>query len=205
MTRRGSKSIVREVKESIQAIDKIGQSKREARRNGESGIHSKKQKENTMSDSQNFVKWCRAELGVKSIANLNEGHYRAYITHLNEKGVSRGHICNVETSLRLLQKVFEKRSERFEGSLKKWKGFCPKKRMMSYKSGENVRNRSYTNQEMHKIREHCSPEVQKAVDLMQNLGLRVREAVNVRVEHFIQDPDGWRLKIIQGAGITKGG
>lgn len=205
MARRGRTSIVREVKESIDAIDKIGQSKRDARAKGNSGIHSKKQKENTMSDCQNFVKWCRSEHGVKSIASLTEEHYRAYITHLKDKGVSRGHICNVETSLRLLQKGFEKRSERFEGERKICKGFCPEKRLTSYKHGENARNRAYTREEIQQIRERCSPEVQKAVDLMQNLGLRVREAVNVRVEHFVSDNDGWKLDIKKGTGITKGG
>lgn len=207
MARRGRTSIVREAKESIDAIDKIGQSKRDAKKTGNKGIHSKKQKENTMSDCQNFVKWCRSEHGVKSIASLTEEHYQAYIAHLENKGVSRGHICNVETSLRLLQKGYEKRSERFEEGVKGWKGFCPKKRLVAYKHRENVRNRAYTRDEMQRIREHCSPEVQKAVDLMQNLGLRVREAVNIRVEHFEPDKKngGWKLNIEKGTGITKGG
>ena len=89
---------VREVKESIEAIGKIGISKRAAREDGNSGIHLKKQKENTMSDCQNFVKWARSEHGVKSIADLNED--RGYIVHLSEKGISEGHRINVETSLR---------------------------------------------------------------------------------------------------------
>lgn len=114
MTRRGRTSIVREVKESLQAIDKIGQSKRDARRIGNSGIHSLKQKTNTMSDCQNFVKWCRSEHEVKSISDLRQVHYRAYLVYLEEKGVTRGHMRNVETSLRLLEKGFQVRSERFE-------------------------------------------------------------------------------------------
>ncbi|MFJ7982284.1 hypothetical protein ACIQ1D_18660 [Lysinibacillus xylanilyticus] len=104
MARRGRTSIVREVKESLTAIDKIGQSKRDARKTGTSGIHSKKQMANTMSDAQNFVKWCRSEHGVKSISELNTGHYMSYLAYLSEKGVSvsQGHRVNVETSLRLL-------------------------------------------------------------------------------------------------------
>lgn len=205
MARRGSKSIVREVKESLDAIDRIGQSKRDARKSGTSGIHSLKQKQNTMSDAQNFVKWCRSEHGVRSIADLNEGHYRAYVAHMSEKGLSRGHIQNVETSLRLLQRGFEKRSERFQGSLREFKGFCPEKRLVSVKTGERVRNRSYSEREVKQIRENCSPEVQKAVDLMRGLGLRVREAVNVRAEHFKCVKGVWRLEIERGSGITKGG
>ena len=38
---------------------------------------------------------------------------------------------------------------------------------------------------MQLIRENCSKEVAKAVDLMREIGLRVKEAVNVRVEHFM--------------------
>ncbi|WP_149032076.1 hypothetical protein [Rummeliibacillus stabekisii] len=75
MGRRGRTSIVREVKESIEAIDQIGVSKRMARKEGTSGIHSKKQKENTMSDCQNFVKWARSTHEVKSISQLHQGHY----------------------------------------------------------------------------------------------------------------------------------
>lgn len=205
IVRRGRTSIVREVKESIQAIDRIGHSKRDAKKNGANGIHSVKQKQNTMSDAQNFVKWCRAEHGVKSIADLNEGHYKAYLDHLSEKGVSKGHQQNVETSLRLLEKGFKTRSERFEGSLKGWEGFCPKNRLVRVEMGENVRNRSYRDNEVQLIHQNCSTEVQKAVDLMRNLGLRVREAVTVRAEHFVRDDTGWRLYIKDGAGITKGG
>lgn len=209
MTRRGRTSIVREVKESIDAIDKIGISKRAARKDGNSGIHSKKQKENTMSDCQNFVKWARSEHGVKSIAELNEGHYKGYIAYLNEKGVSEGHRMNVETSLRILEKGYLKRSERFESVPKTFEGFCPEKRLETRTRGLDVRNRAYTPEEMRLIRENVSPEVAKAVDLMKNLGLRVREAANVRREHFQINPDTrhWQLKIEkrQGAGVTKGG
>lgn len=206
MARKGRTSIVREVKESIQAIDKIGQSKRDARKNGTSGIHSVKQKENTMSDAQNFVKWCRSEHGVKSISELTEKHYEAYIANLGERGLSTGHQRNVETSLRLLQKGFEVRSERFEGRSESFKGFCPEKRLVTVKTGESVRNRSYSEKEVGLIRENCSEEVKKAVDLMRGLGLRVKEAVNVRAEHFTQGAaNGWVMKIENGGGITKGG
>ena len=209
MARRGRTSIVREVKESIDTIDKIGVSKRTARKDGNSGIHSKKQKENTMSDCQNFVKWARLEHGVKSIAELNEGHYKRYIAFLSKKGVSEGHRMNVETSLRILEKGFLKRSERFERVSKTFEGFCPVKRIETRTRGLDVRNRAYTPEEMRSIRDNVSPEVAKAIDLMRELGLRVREATNIRVEHFIyqKETNSWKLEIKKGdgAGITKGG
>lgn len=209
MTRRGRTSIVREVKESIDAIDKIGISKRAARKDGTSGIHSKKQKENTMSDCQNFVKWVRSEHGVKSIAELNEVYYKGYITYLADKGVSEGHRMNVETSLRILEKGYLKRSERFESVSKTFEGFCPVKRLETRTRGLDIRNRAYTTEEICLIWDNVSSEVAKAVDLMRNLGLRVREAAYVRREHFQinKDTGHWQLKIEkrQGAGVTKGG
>lgn len=207
MARRGRTSIVREVKESIDAIDKIGQSKRTARENKDSGIHSKKQKENTMSDCQNFVKWCRSEHRVKSIADLTETHYRAYIGYLEQKGLSEGHRINVETSLRLLEKGFKVRSERFEGGSDRFIGFCPEKRLETRTRGLDVRNRSYSEREVQFIRENVSSEARKGVDLMRELGLRVKEAANVRREHIVptEDGRGLQLEIKAGSGITKGG
>lgn len=207
MARRGRTSIVREVKESLQAIDKIGESKREAMKVGTNGIHSKKQMANTMSDAQNFVKWCRSEHGVKSINELNEVHYVSYLSYLSEKEVSQGHRVNVETSLRLLEKGFKERSKRFEDNTPTLIRFCPEKRLETPLRGSDAKNRSYTDAEMQLIREKCSDEVTKAVDLMREMGLRVKEAVNVRVEHFVPNDigTGWCLNIEKGTGITKGG
>lgn len=207
MTRRGRTSIVREVKESLTAIDKIGQSKRDAKKAGTSGIHSKKQMANTMSDAQNFVKWCRSKHGVKSINELTERHYASYLAHLSEKGVSQGHRINVETSLHLLEKGFIERSKRFGDDSSTFGRFCPEKRLETATRGSDVQNRSYTKNEVQLIRENCSNEVKKAVDLMDNMGFRIKEAVNVRVEHFVPNDTGtgWKLIIKNGAGITKGG
>lgn len=205
VTRRGRKSIVREVSESLRAIDKIGESKRAARRAGDTGIHSTKQMSNTMSDAQNFAKWVRDEYKILSLNDVKQEHYKSYVSHLQSKGVSNGHIRNIETSLRLLEKGVQKHSERPNSHLKCSEGFCPEKRLVTYQRNENAQNRAYSPSEMMQIRMHCSPEVQKSVDLMQNLGLRVRESVYVRVEHFVRDQGVWYLNIENGAGITKGG
>lgn len=205
MARRGRKSIVREVSESLRAIDKIGESKRAARRAGDTGIHSTKQMSNTMSDAQNFAKWVRDEYKILSLNGVKQEHYKSYVAHLQSKGISNGHIRNIETSLRLLEKGVKKHSERPNSHLKHSEGFCPEKRLVIYQRNENAQNRAYSSSEMAQIRMHCSPEVQKSVDLMQNLGFRVRESVNVRVEHFVRDQEGWHVRIEKGAGITKGG
>lgn len=158
-----------------------------------------------MSDCQNFVRWAKAEHGVKSLTGLTEQHYRGYMEHLNDKGVTKGHMQNVETSLRLLEKGFQKLAEGSQGPTSRVEGFCPSTRLVARQQGENVQNRSYSVKEVEQIRANCSQEVQKAVDLMRGIGLRVKESVNVRVEHFVREGDGWHLRIEKGSGITKGG
>ena len=201
-------SIVHDVKEALNAIDMIGESKYTARKNGIKGIHSLKQKKNSMSDSQNFVKWVRAEYGIKKLSYVSEEHYRGYLTYLENKGVSKGHLINVETSLRLLEnghkKVIQNEKNDFEG-------FCTEKRIYRLERNEGLQNRSYTVNEINSIITYSSTEVAKAIELMSQLGLRVKEAVNIRVEHFIQKKDGcWQININDGnkaggAGITKAG
>ena len=202
--RRKRSSIVYDVKTSLDAIDMIGQSKKEVRKEKIKGIHSLKQKDNSMSDCQNFAKWVRENHGVMNLKDVTEEHYRAYFVHLDNKGVSKGHKINVETSLRLLEEGYKKVSA---GSKSDFKGFCTEKRLYTLGRDEALRNRCYERSEVEAIKENVSPEVAKAIDLMSELGLRVKESVNVRVEHFVQTEDGLRLVIPQngGAGITKGG
>lgn len=205
MVRRGRTSIVREVKESLAMIDKIGYSKRDAKKAGNSGIHSTKQMANTMSDCQNFVKWCRSEYEVKSIADLKELHYKKYLQYLSEKGISQGHRINVETSLKLLEKGFFKRVERISGALTEFTVFSPDERIEKREGVENIKNRAYSEEEIDLIKNNVSAEVLKSVELMVNLGLRVKEAANIRAEHFIKSHKGWHVSIMKGVGITKGG
>lgn len=40
---------------------------------------------------------------------------------------------------------------------------------------------------------------------MRGLGLRVKEAATIRVEHFKKEEQGWKVNIAKGTGITKGG
>lgn len=86
-----------------------------------------------------------------------------------------------------------------------FKGFCPSKRLIYVKSAEGARNRSYNTKEVEQIKVNCSIEVQRVIDLMRGMGLRVKEAVNIRTEHFVRTEEGWQLQIEQGGGITKGG
>lgn len=68
-----------------------------------------------------------------------------------------------------------------------------------------IRNRSYTDKEIKLIEGNCTKEVQKAVQLMSNLGLCLKEVVNIRGKRFTKKDGEYYLEITDGAGITKGG
>lgn len=200
--KRGKSSIVHQVKTAINAIDQLGVSKRPLKKDNEQGIHSNKQKEHTLSACQNFAKWTRDEFGVKSIYDLSDRHYTAYLEHLEANGRSVGHRQNVETALRHLQKGMDKRSEQF-GRTKHT--FVPNKRITNWRDKKAPVNRSYTDDEYGKILAALPSNSSDAVKLCRELGLRVKEAVRVEVQHFEPDNGQWKLKITKGTGITKGG
>jgi hypothetical protein len=202
--RRGKSSIVHDVKVAVNEIDRIGQSKRELKNEGKHGIHSLKQKKETLSAAQNFAKWARSEFGVKSVYQLKEKHYKAYISHLEQGNRSVGHRRNVETALRHLQKGMNLRSEKFG---KEKHVFVPEKRVTDWREVKKPTDRSYSREEYQKILKNVPARSRDAVMLCRELGLRVREAVRVEVQHFEKTDhgSGWKLFIENGKGITKGG
>lgn len=203
MSRKRVGSIVHDVKVCLNEVDRIGFSKRDARKVGDVGmIHSLKQKEHAMSACQNFVRWVRAEFGVRKVYELEENHYLAYMGHLEDKGSSIGHRRNIETGLRHLQKGMDKRSEYFQ---KERCVFTPKNRITVPEPFEGVSNRSYQNEEIQALLEQVPATTSDAVKLMYGLGLRVKEAANIRVEHFVPTGTGWRVEIKNGSGVTKAG
>lgn len=197
-------SIVHQAKTAINELDKIGQAKKELKKTGEQGIHSLKQKKETLSAVQNYVKWTRNEFGVKSIYRLKEEHYMAYMGFLEGQGRSVGHRQNVETALRHLQKGMNVRSEKFG---KEKHVFVPEKRLTDWREKKAPTNRSYSREEYQRILEKLPLNSRDAVMLCRELGLRVRESVRVEVQHFKPTDDGlgWQLVIEKGGGITKGG
>lgn len=204
MERRGKASIVHEVKLSLKEINYIGNSKKAYRENNLKGIHSNKQWQHTLSASQNFVKWVRKEFGIKYIKDLRLLHYEAYISYLEKENLSTGHRRNVETALRLLQEGVSLylRKKRIECDR-----FVSEKRLTNWRELGKPINRSYSEDEYLQIINHLSKESTKAVKLMWNLGIRLKECANIRVEHFQQNSSTrrWMLIIEDGKGITKGG
>lgn len=197
----GKNSIVFDVKMCLKEVDFIGMSKREFRAAGIIGIHSLKQKEHSLSASQNFVKWTRDQYGVMRIYELTVEHYKAYLKYLEKAGRSMGHRRNIETALRHLQAGLNARSLRFE---KTNVTFVPAKRLTP-STVSMVQNRSYSEEEFLLLLNFIPYTTKDAVLLMYELGLRVKEVAKIRVEHFININGNWQIYIEKGNGVTKGG
>jgi len=197
----GKSSIVFDVKMCLKEVDFIGMSKREFRAAGIIGIHSLKQKEHSLSASQNFVKWTRDQYGVMRIYELTVEHYKAYLNYLEKVGRSMGHRRNIETALRHLQAGLNARSLRFE---KNNVTFVPARRLTP-STVSIVQNRSYSEEEFLLLLDFIPHTTKDAVLLMYVLGLRVKEAAKIRVEHFINIKGSWQIYIEKGNGVTKGG
>ncbi|MGN7300262.1 tyrosine-type recombinase/integrase [Ferdinandcohnia sp. SAFN-114] len=204
MARKRRSSIVHQVSQAINAVNRIGESKREAKHKGVPGIHSIKQVRETLSAAQNFVKWIRENEGIKSIYDLTEEHYIAYLEHLTALERSAGHKQNVETALRHLQKGMEIRS--LDRGLKPVI-FVPEKRITNWRELKKAENRSYSSEEFESMLPFLSVNVQDSVNLMRYMGLRVRESCKIKVKHFKKSSGGWVLNISseEATGITKGG
>lgn len=204
--RRGSSkvSLVRQIENAIKEIICVGQSKYEAKKEGRhtEGLYSFKHIQNTMSVSIDFARFCREQFGVTKIIYFKQEHYHAYLQHKEQKGVSNGHLMNIETGLRKLQTAMHRQAEKLQ---KEPISFCSKKRVYNYqKDRKDPENRSMSLRDANRLIESVSSvHVRDAFQLQLHLGLRAREVINLTPEHF--DLKNNVLKIENGKGITKGG
>ncbi|MBO7748992.1 site-specific integrase [Paenibacillus sp. MWE-103] len=199
----GRSSIKNQVETALKEINRIGSSKREAKQGGDtSNIHSIKYFRDALGTGIRFAEFCRVEYGIRSIYRLTEEHTKGYLNTLRDKGVSQGYLINVESHLCKLQVGMQKFSEKI--------GKPPVKfinqRHISPKQREIPKDRSYSQEEILKLEKAMSPAVRVAMQMSLQLGLRAKEAINIRVEHIIQRENGQlQVHIEQGRGITKGG
>lgn len=208
VARRGGNRLKYQVEQAIKEINFIGQSKRDARDKGESGIHSVTQVQHVLSAAQNFAKWAK-EQGVSDLYQLKRSHYRDYIEHMKASDVSNGHLINIETNLRLLNKGMVKISEAKGHRVRDW---VPKERLVEVATREKPTNRALDRDEVSRIRESVSDNVRIGVDLGMAFGLRLREVANTTAAHIIER-DGtlyWKAVVDREApntaiGVTKAG
>lgn len=189
-------SIINQVNQCVREIDRIGVSKKSARKQGIKAIHSHKTKKEVLKIGKQFARWGRENYGIKNLHEFKEEHYIAFLE--SKSHTTLDYRRSIETHLRLVQEGLNKRSERFG---KERAVFVPEKRLIESRGRlEGVRDRSYTKEEIRAIKEHVTPSTSLSVSLMESLGLRVSESVQLRVEHV----RGNYVRI-QGDTITKGG
>lgn len=174
-------SIVYQVDTCITQVDKIGTSKREARKQGiKNTIHGKKDKNEVRKISRQFVKWARFNHDVKNMHDLTEEHYRDF---LKEKShLSLGYQRSIETNLRSLQEGLKRYSERHDI---KYNDFIPEKRLIAPANRlEGVSDRSVSLKDINAIKANVSENVRNSIELMHNMGFRVSGSVSIKVENI---------------------
>lgn len=206
---RGGNKLKYQVEKSLKSINYIGVSKKVLRDSkAQTGIHSTTQIKHALSVSQNFAEWAKQQ-GVKDLFQLKRAHYRDYIDHMKDSGVSNGHLINIETNLRLLAKGMDKVSEEKGLKVRDW---VPKARLIDVKTREKPVDRSRSSKEIESFREKLSDNAKIGADLQQAFGLRLREVANTKVAHIIEK-DGklyWeavnnKKALNTSVGVTKAG
>ena len=207
--KRGGNRLKYQVEQSIKKINRIGISKKVLRdAKAETGIHSISQVKHALSVSQNFADWAKDQ-GVKDLFQLKRSHYREYVAHKQAEGVSNGHLINIETNLRLLEKGMNRISSEKGFPERNW---VPKTRLIDTNSREKPQDRSYSSEEIKRYLNKLSDNVRVGADLQAAFGLRLREAANTKVAHIVEK-DGrlfWvasedKQALNTGQGVTKAG
>ena len=189
-------SIINQVNQCVREIDRIGVSKKVARKQGVRAIHSHKTKKEVLKIGKQFARWGRENYGIRNLHEFKEQHYIAFLE--SKSHTTLDYRRSIETHLRLVQEGLNKRSDRFG---KERAVFVPEKRLIESRGRlEGVSDRSYSAEEVQAIKEHVTPSAALSVSLMDGLGLRVGESVQLRVGHV----QGNYVRI-QDDTITKGG
>lgn len=181
--KRGGNRLKYQVEQAIKKVNMIGVSKKELRdAKVETGIHSISQIKHALSVSQNFTAWAR-EQGVKDLFQLKRSHYRDYISHKQAEGVSNGHLINIETNLRLLEKGMNGISREKGFQERNW---IPKTRLIDTNSREKPQDRSYSSEETKVYLNKLSANARIGGVLQSAFGVRLREAANTKVAHIVE-------------------
>lgn len=209
-------SPVGQVSYQFDLINKVGESKRAYMNHSKKHefkhhspyIHNYKTLQKHLKESKKFVGWAQKEYGIKSIYQLEQQHHQAYIEKKEEEGLRPGSIVNIESALNSLQRGMKEAARHNN----KEPVIFFKERL--YENDKRPSDRSYSRETIEKIQESMPEEAKDASILSIELGLRPREAANIRVEHFLLEkgkvyiPDkktAQKIGVKSAQGITKGG
>lgn len=195
-----------QIKCALDEINKIDESKYEARKNNDyDNIHSIKYFKDTLDTAVKFGEFCKEQFGIKKVFDITSKHYDSFMKFNENKGVTIGHLINIESHLSKLQNGMGKMADSKKMNVT-FKPFV-EKRTYSSSNREAPKDRSYSQEEILKLENSFSPSVRDALQMSLQLGLRIREVCNLRVEFIVERDGKLHLHIPQGEGkgITKGG
>jgi len=163
----------------IREVDRIGVSKKAARKQGMKFIHSKKVKNEVRKISMQFANYVRDNFDIKKLHNVTQEHYKAFLA--SKSHTTLDYRRGIETHLNLLQKGLQRRSERFG---KEQVQFVPEKRLIPSRGRlEGVSDRSIKNASViERLKENVSRNVSNSIDLMHRMGFRVDGVVSIKVK-----------------------
>lgn len=176
-----------QLERAIKEVNFIGQSKfdmkNDAKKLGDRhrGIHSYETLRRTKAELKVFREYL-SEKGITDFKSVNENHYVEFLQMKEQQGASLGHLCNLETSITLLRNGLEK--------LGVEANFCTEERMYKYSSTHNINNRSYTRDEIRFLQDNTNNATGRAIELMVELGLRVKEAAYLKPSDFVEKENG---------------
>ncbi|WP_391558946.1 tyrosine-type recombinase/integrase [Robertmurraya sp.] len=204
MGKRGS--IVHQCKTALQATERYGHSKRqEIARYGKSnvkGTFNWDTLKQYLSSSINFARWCKQEYEIRDIREIDRTMYEEYI-EFKRGEVSEGWIGGIQNGLRKLE----------EGIIKEAKNEGIELDVDFFSTGGRVSNetnppkdRSYTVEEREQILSEMDGHEKDATELSFELGTRLRETVELRVENIVITRRHMYLEFKDGEsqGQTKG-
>lgn len=205
---RGGNRLKYQIEQCVKASNKLGISKRDERRLDDTQIHSYKQLKEVLSVSQNFGRWLVTQ-EINDLYDLKKKHYREYLIFKEAEGSSIGHLINIETCLRLLDKGMGKVSMNKGFGKRVW---IPANRLFYSSMRPKPENRSIESEKAELIYGKLSKNARIGMDLQMAFGLRLKEAA-ATTKAFIQDTQVglfWEASESKDAlnkaqGVTKGG
>lgn len=208
-------SIKNQIVNSLKQVNGIGTSKIDRKKeigktgfgNGTDRIHSVKTLQNYRSSAIQYGEWLKQQHGVKNIFDIGDKaveYTNQYIHHLKANDYTNGYISTVESALKHLERGMNMFNKEVRGQSEAIKIF--EERSISSTDKEIPQNRAFFSRDQaERVIANMSTSTKNAGHLCLNLGLRIKEAVNIRVEHIEDRGYSMRIDIKNGKSITKGG
>ena len=156
-----------------------------------SNERSMKSRDRYYEATKRFCRFLADNYRLQKFKNVEERHFRAYVEYLKENRAA----ATTQTDLSGIRYFHEKSGSKNNISLNK--------RLALHKRSPGKENRAWTPEEIEKARivarQMGRVDVQIAIDLVSEFGLRIEELCRLKVEHLMH-ADKYDQLIIQGKG-----